>query len=619
MIELRTLGYFATACRCDTLARAADELGIAQSTLSSTLKALEEEVGVPLFRRVNHGLYPTAGARWLMRIAEPLLDSEAFARRWIGATPARPARLLTVELALSFTIGGVGDAVERAIESLAAERPDIFIDPAWVDEKDSPRVGGLSEAWPGLTGSRIVIGLAPERQSRVTTLLTDRWVFACRLPAGTTRPASAADLAAGRLIVPALAPALIEQADRYFARHKMSGVRFVNEHPGELPRLIDDYPDAALFVPESLISRRLGFLRVKTVAPAAPLAINIVARVPTSNTVTTSFIRHLKRALGGPGRVNPRRPKISLRQMHYFNMVHRLRRVSAAAHGANVTQPALSEQIHKLENTLSTKLFERRGDGVIPTANGDRFAKVAKVIETGFRRITDGDAAAAAPLRRRITVGILPSVSQHGHLVNRITEAVLGVQARHPALKLVVREAPNGTLQDWVMRGLVGVAIVETGLPHMPRLPLGSSENLAAVVHARHGLLPAGPVKFADLVRLPLALPTAHFGLRQLVEAAAEERGLRIQPFMEIDALTMVAAVLAHAPVCTVLPPSAVLREMSEGDLVAHPIVDPEIARRLFVIYSGERSLSEPERDLVNTLRDRLSAAKESEWAELPR
>ena len=441
MIELRTLGYFATACRCDTLARAAAELGIAQSTLSSALKALEEEVGVPLFRRVNYGLYPTAGARWLMRIAEPLLDSEAFARRWIGAVPARPARLLTIELALSFTIGGVGDAVERANETLAAERPDIFVDPVWVDEKDSPRVGGLSEAWPGLTGNRIVIGLASELQSRATTLLTDRWVFACRLPAGTTRPASAGDLAAGRLVVPALAPALIEQADQYFARHKMSGVRFVNEHPGELPRLIDDYPDAALFVPESLISNRLGFLRVKTVGPASPLTINIVARAPAPNAVTTLFIRHLKRALGGPGRVHPRRPKISLRQMHYFNMVHRLRRVSAAAHGANVTQPALSEQLHKLEHTLSTKLFERRGDGVIPTANGDRFAKVAKVIESGFRRVTNGDAAAAAPLRRRITVGILPSVSQHGHLVNRITEAVLGVQTRHPALKLVVREA----------------------------------------------------------------------------------------------------------------------------------------------------------------------------------
>lgn len=617
MIELRTLGYFVTACRCDTLARAAKELGIALSTLSSAMKELQEELGLSLFRRVNSGLYPTASARWLMRVAEPLLDSEAFARRWIGGSRTRKALLLKVELGLSFTIGGIGDAIERAIETMGMERPDIFVDPVWADEKDSPRVGTLAAAWPGLVGSRIAIGLAAmpaKGLMRPVTLLTDRWVFACRLPAGTARPASAADLATGRLVVPALAPPLIEQADRYFTHNKISSVRFVNEHPGELPRLIDDYPDAALFVPESLISGRLGFLRVKAVVPVAPLTMNIVVRVPAPNAVTALFVRHLKRALAATTRASARRPAITLRQIHYFNMVHRLRRVSAAAHGANVTQPSLSEQLHKLERTLSTKLFERRGDGVIPTANGDRFASVSKMIEAGFHRITDGDAPAVAPLSRRIAIGILPSVSQHGHLVNRVTEAVLGVQARHPTLRLVVQEAPNGTLQDWVMRGLVGVAIVETGLPHMPRLPLGSSEDLAAVAHARHKLLPPGPVTFADLARLPLALTTSRFGLRQLVEAAAEERGLRIQPYMEVDALTMVAAVLSRAPVCTVLPPSAVRRELSEGELVAHPIIDPTIARRLFVIYSGERTLSEPERDLVNTLRGRLSDTTDVEW-----
>jgi DNA-binding transcriptional LysR family regulator len=617
MIELRTLGYFVTACRCDTLARAAKELGIALSTLSSAMKELQEELGLSLFRRLNSGLYPTASARWLMRVAEPLLDSEAFARRWIGGSRTRKALLLKVELGLSFTIGGIGDAIERAIETMGMERPDIFVDPVWADEKDSPRVGTLAAAWPGLVGSRIAIGLAAmpaKGLMRPVTLLTDRWVFACRLPAGTARPASAADLATGRLVVPALAPPLIEQADRYFTHNKISSVRFVNEHPGELPRLIDDYPDAALFVPESLISGRLGFLRVKAVVPVAPLTMNIVVRVPAPNAVTALFVRHLKRALAATTRASARRPAITLRQIHYFNMVHRLRRVWAAAHGANVTQPSLSEQLHKLERTLSTKLFERRGDGVIPTANGDRFVSVSKMIEAGFHRITDGDAAAAAPLSRRIAIGILPSVSQHGHLVNRVTEAVLGVQARHPTLRLVVQEAPNGTLQDWVMRGLVGVAIVETGLPHMPRLPLGSSEDLAAIAHARHKLLPPGPVTFADLARLPLALTTSRFGLRQLVEAAAEERGLRIQPYMEVDALTMVAAVLSRAPVCTVLPPSAVRRELSEGELVAHPIIDPTIARRLFVIYSGERTLSEPERDLVNTLRGRLSDTTDVEW-----
>jgi DNA-binding transcriptional LysR family regulator len=231
---------------------------------------------------------------------------------------------------------------------------------------------------------------------------------------------------------------------------------------------------------------------------------------------------------------------------------------------------------------------------------------MATLIEAGFRRLSSADSGATPPQSRRIAVGILPSVNQHGFLVNRITEAIVEVGARHPALKLVIQEAPNGTLQDWVMRGLVGVAIVETVLPHMPRLPLGSSEGLAAIVHASHRLLPPGPVTLADLTRQKLALPTNRFGLRQLLETAAEERGLKIQPSMEIDALPMAVAILARLPVCTVLPPSAVALEIASGDLVAHPITDPVISRRLFVIYSGERTLSEPERGLVNSLRRKL-------------
>jgi hypothetical protein len=31
--------------------------------------------------------------------------------------------------------------------------------------------------------------------------------------------------------------------DRYLRERKMSGIRFIDEHPAELPRLIDEYPD----------------------------------------------------------------------------------------------------------------------------------------------------------------------------------------------------------------------------------------------------------------------------------------------------------------------------------------------------------------------------------------
>jgi LysR family transcriptional regulator, nitrogen assimilation regulatory protein len=609
MVELRTLAYFIAACRSGSFALAAADLGIAVSTLSTTMKTLGEDLGLTLFRRINNNLYPTAAARGLMRTAEPLLMAELFARRMVSASPKTKLKHLIVDVGLSFTIGGISRALRRAVDRMGAERADILVDAVWTDEKDLPHIGALAEDWPESERSCLTIALADAAQQKskhTTTLLTDRWVFACRLPAGTRKPPSAADLIGGRIVVPLLSPPLIEQADRYFSQHKITGVRFLNDHPGDLPRVIDEYPDAALFVPKSLVSPRLGLFNVTMVTPHGAPTMKIVARAIEPNAVTALFIGHLKRVLRDENPPRAERPIISLRQVHYFNMVHRLRRVSAAARGANISQPALSEQLHRLEASLGHALFERHGDGVVPTAKGERFAGMAALIESGFRRLSGGDAGATPLQSRRIAVGILPSVNQHGFLVNRITEAILDVQARHPALKFVIREAPNGTLQDWVMRGLISVAIVETVLPRMPRLPLGSSEDLAAIAHARHRLLPTGPVTLANLMQLKLALPTNRFGLRQLLDTAAEERGLKIQPYMEIDALPMAVAMLARLPVCTVLPSSAVAPEIASGDLVAHPIIDPVISRRLFVIYSGERTLSEPERGLVNSLRRKL-------------
>jgi LysR family transcriptional regulator, nitrogen assimilation regulatory protein len=613
MIELRSLAYFVVACRCETLARAANELGIALSTLSAALKSLEADLGLSLFGRINAGLYPTAGARWLMRAAEPMLATEAFARRLLPLPQGRDARLLTIELGLSFTIGGLSEAIQSAIEAMAAHRPHVLIDPVWTDSRNLPRVDGIAALWPGLPERKIRIALAGEREEkndRATSVLVDRWVLACRLPAGTRKPPSAADLAAGRIVIPALAPPLVEQADRYLNRLKVRGARLVNDDPGEIPRLIDEYPDAALFLPGSLLSRRLGLQRVWTVPPDPPLTSRIVARAPADR-LAREFIKYLKRALSDQRRPQAFRPLISLRQIHYFNLIQRVRRVSAAARGANITQPALSEQLSKLESILGARLFIRHDDGLATTAVGDRFTPIAKTIEASFQRLSSGGPAAAGPPSRRIAIGILPSVSQRGLLVNRVADAVLQVQERHPALKLLVQEAPNDTLQDWVMRGLVGLAVVETSLPRVPRLPLGSSEGLAVVAHQKYDTLPLGPVRFADLIRLPLALPTHRFGLRQLLETAAEQRNVKLQPAIEIDALTMIAAVLARTRLCTVLPPSAVERELATGELTAHPIIEPTIARRLFVIYSGERSLSAPERELVKTLRARLSQAQE--------
>ena len=166
MLELRTLAYFVTACRSGSFAQAAADLGIAVSTLSTTMKALERDVGLSLFRRINNNLYPTDSARALMRGADPLLMAELFARRWVAAPAKARLRRLIVETGLSFTIGGLSRGLRHAVDRMGIERPDVLVDPVWADEKDNPYPGGIAEQWADEKSSRITLALGDEVRGR---------------------------------------------------------------------------------------------------------------------------------------------------------------------------------------------------------------------------------------------------------------------------------------------------------------------------------------------------------------------------------------------------------------------------------------------------------------------
>ena len=58
-MDLRTLFYFVTVAKEESITRAANSLHITQPTLSRQIKDLEEELGVKLFTRSNHHIHIT--------------------------------------------------------------------------------------------------------------------------------------------------------------------------------------------------------------------------------------------------------------------------------------------------------------------------------------------------------------------------------------------------------------------------------------------------------------------------------------------------------------------------------------------------------------------------------
>jgi DNA-binding transcriptional LysR family regulator len=84
-LTLQQLQYFLAAFRRGSFSAAAEELHLAQPSLSEQVRRLEAELGVQLFHRVGRGLTPTEAGEALRPHAERTLDAAEAARESVVA------------------------------------------------------------------------------------------------------------------------------------------------------------------------------------------------------------------------------------------------------------------------------------------------------------------------------------------------------------------------------------------------------------------------------------------------------------------------------------------------------------------------------------------------------
>jgi DNA-binding transcriptional LysR family regulator len=135
-LELRHLRVFAAVVDAGTRTRAAQALGLSQSTVSETLAALERAVGVALFRK--------AGAAALTPAGEVLL---AYARRMAALTSEIADALAAASTGVKATL------VVSAVESISA-----YVLPS--------RLAALRERWPAVR-VEVLPGSCAEIRDRV--------------------------------------------------------------------------------------------------------------------------------------------------------------------------------------------------------------------------------------------------------------------------------------------------------------------------------------------------------------------------------------------------------------------------------------------------------------------
>jgi LysR family transcriptional regulator, nitrogen assimilation regulatory protein len=280
---------------------------------------------------------------------------------------------------------------------------------------------------------------------------------------------------------------------------------------------------------------------------------------------------------------------MDLRQLRYFVGIVEHGSVTRAAEALRVAQPALSLHLKRLEEEFGCQLVHRTARGVVPTESGRLLAQRATLLVEQMASLRDEVRGVEAAPSGPAVIGIPTSL---GTILT--VPLALAVRQRHPAIRLRAVEGLSGHMLEWVLSGLVDLALV-FGVEHPPGLTTHfvARERLGLVGPKDSPLLAGrGAIDLDEALGLPLILPGRPHGVRVEVERAAASKRRTPDVVMEIDALDQIKALVAEGAGFTVLSERFARHGAVEPLLCCIPIVSPEIERTISLAHASDRPLS---------------------------
>ncbi|MGW0037802.1 LysR family transcriptional regulator [Gordonia sp. NPDC003376] len=226
-MELRQIEYFLAVVEHGGIGGASAALGVTQPTVSQALRALERELGVPLFHRIGRGMVPSSAGRALVGSSRQIMRDIAAVDDALSAEGGELTGRVDI-LASPFVSGG---AVTDLITTFRTENPAATV-----------RLGELrdeSQAMSVLEEGRceFVITHLPTVGDDLDVIVLGEQEFWLVCPPGTDMPPGPVDLADLPRIPMIIVPRGGSVAEEIESAIREAGVRFplavVSDHREE--------------------------------------------------------------------------------------------------------------------------------------------------------------------------------------------------------------------------------------------------------------------------------------------------------------------------------------------------------------------------------------------------
>ena len=299
---------------------------------------------------------------------------------------------------------------------------------------------------------------------------------------------------------------------------------------------------------------------------------------------------------------------VTLQQLRCFCAAVELGSFTAAAEALRVSQPAVADQVRKLEQALGADLFVRAGRGVLPTDAGQTFAEHATRTLLALEEAAGSVGALTSPEDGVVALGTFNAPAPWG-----LDELVAQFLRRHPRMTVRLVGRGSSLVAERVRRGELEAAVVVLPIDddRLDVRPLVRDEVLYVSADPERTRRPA---TIERLAAVPLVFYDAESAdadpiRRQLAERAQAD-GVRLRPRVEVDDMGLALRLVARGIGDTYLP-SAYTRAAVYPPGLTTAAFAPALHDTFAVVTRRAARLSPAVRELIAALEAHMLAVAE--------
>jgi LysR family transcriptional activator of glutamate synthase operon len=290
---------------------------------------------------------------------------------------------------------------------------------------------------------------------------------------------------------------------------------------------------------------------------------------------------------------------MELRQLRYLVALAEEGNFTRAAANEHIAQPAMSQQIRRLENELGLTLVERTTRRVALTDAGE-------LLVVRSRRILAELEAAEAEIQslRGMHSGHVTIGAMHTMGPVDLSLALALFRDRHPNVRFTVREQSSEEMAEMLRVDELDLAFLSV-TERVESRGLGLhqlvSEELVVLLPREHRLGGRARLRMAELTGEPFISFRAGARLRELLEAAGREAGFEPQVTLESNESQRVRRLVSRGLGVAILP-----RSDAEGpgaDVAVATLSEPSLTRDITLAWREGRRLTPAAAEFLDLAR----------------